>query len=197
MKRNKIFDKLNFKNIILYCKSNILFLIYILIILLLDILLKLITIGSITFRGIICDLIVSLVIGSFMYLIKPKGRSIYLGIWIFIASAICVINTFYQSFVSINLIQTASMLGEVHSSLLEKLKFYQFVYLLFPVCFILINKYIYKKNKSSVLENNNSIKKLFKNTLLVALVLLIIVILTLSKSEATKLCISLVYILIQ
>ena len=171
MKRNKIFDKLNFKNIILYCKSNILFLIYILIILLLDILLKLITIGSITFRGIICDLIVSLVIGSFMYLIKPKGRSIYLGIWIFIASAICVINTiyyeFYQSFVSINLIQTASMLGEVHSSLLEKLKFYQFVYLLFPVCFILINKYIYKKNKSIVLENNNSIKKLFKNTLLV------------------------------
>ena len=190
MKRNKIFDKLNFKNIILYCKANILFLIYILIILLLDILLKLITIGSITFRGIICDLIVSLVIGSFMYLIKPKGRSIYLSVWIFIASAICVINTiyyeFYQSFVSINLIQTASMLGEVHSSLLEKLKFYQFVYLLFPVCFILINKYIYKKNKSIVLENNNSIKKLFKNTLLVSLVLLIIVILTLSKSEATK-----------
>ena len=127
MKKNKIFDKLNFKNIILYCKSNILFLIYILIILLLDILLKLITIGSITFRGIICDLIVSLVIGSFMYLIKPKGRSIYLSIWIFIASAICVINTiyyeFYQSYVSINLNQTASMLGEVHRSLLEKLKF--------------------------------------------------------------------------
>ena len=41
-------------------------------------------------------------------------------------------------------------------------------------------------NKSIVLENNNSIKKLFKNTLLVSLVLLIIVILTLSKSEATK-----------
>ena len=144
MKSNKIFDKLNYKKIILYLKSNILFLLYILITILLDIMLKLITIGSITFRGIVCDLIISLIIGSVIYLIKPKRRVIYLTIWLFIASAICVINTiyyeFYQSFVSVNLIQTASMLGKVHSSLLEKLKFYQFIYLLFPLLFVILYK---------------------------------------------------------
>lgn len=188
MKSNKIFDKLNYKKIILYLKSNILFLFYIFITILLDIMLKLITIGSITFRGIVCDLIISLIIGSVIYLIKPKRRVIYLTIWLFIASAICVINTiyyeFYQSFVSVNLIQTASMLGKVHSSLFEKLKFYQFIYLLFPLLFVILYKYVFSKNKS--LENNNTIKKVYKNTILVATGLLFIVVITLSKTEVTK-----------
>lgn len=190
MKRNKIFDCINKKNIILYLKSNILFLVYIIMTLLLDITLKLITIGNITFRGLVCDLIISLIIGSFIYFIKPKKRYIYLFVWLFIASSICVINTiyyeFYQSFVSVNLIQTASMLGEVHSSLFEKLKLYQFIYLLYPLTFLLINKYINTRNKVVILENNNNVKKLYKYTILIAFCLLFIVVITLSKSQMTK-----------
>ncbi len=186
MKRNKIFDYINYKKITLYLKSNILFFVYILIALLLDITLKLITIGNITFRGILCDLIISLIVGAFVYLIKPSKRFIYLSIWLFLSCSICIINTiyyeFYQSFVSVNLIQTASMLGEVHSSLFEKLKIYQFLYLLYFLIFVLLNKYLNNKNKIST--NNN--KKIFKYTIITSFVLLLVVVLTLTKTEATK-----------
>lgn len=185
MKNNKIFDSF-FYNIRLFCKSNILFLLYLIFIILLDVFLNIITIGSISFRAIICDLVVSLIYSSFVYILKPKYRFIYLFISIIFCSCVCVINTiyyeFYQSFVSINLIRTASMLGAVNDSLLEKLKLYQFVYFIFPLMYFIIYKFI---NKNNNIVNNND-RKLFKSILVSAFILLLIVICTLSKTQINK-----------
>ena len=90
------------------------------------------TIGSIGFyKAILSDLFVALLIGSFSYLMYPKSRYGYFLAWIIFASILAIGNTiyydFYQSFLSVNLLSTASLVGQVNDSLFAKLHFHQLV----------------------------------------------------------------------
>ena len=133
-----------------WIKNNKLFISYIILSLLISILLRLITIESfIGIKALFFDTLIVTFIGLFAYLFKPQSRFTYFLIWIFFFTFLSIGDTiyykFYQSFLSINLISTASMIGEVNDSLFAKLHFYQFVYLIFPIIYIIYHKELKKK----------------------------------------------------
>ena len=159
--------KFNYKKIIDYIKNfisdNKIFLIFIFICLLIGFLLRLKTIGSPMYiKGTLADLLVTLLIGSISFLFKKNSRFIYYLIWIIFFSVLAVGNTiyyeFYQSFLSVNLLGTASMIGQVNDALWDKIHIHQFIYILFPIIFILINLYFKKHNIKDGVVNG---KKMF------------------------------------
>ena len=179
MKRLKKIDfkkikNLNFKTIYKkvissikkYASTNILFLSYIVISLLIGFLLRIFTIGTpIYFKAFLSDFMVSLLIGAFGYLFKPKYQFSYFFVWILFATFLAIGNTiyyqFYQSFLSVNLISTASMLGAVDDSLYDKLHITQFLYIVFPIIFFLIHRFLSKKNYYFEVEKTEKGKKNF------------------------------------
>ena len=182
---NKIVD--NTKRYIL---NNRLFLLFIFISLSIGLLLRLNTIGTpLYFKAFISDLLMSLLIGSFSYFLKVKNRYTYYLIWIIFSSVLSIANTvyyeFYQSFISVNLISTASMIGQVNDSLWAKLHFHQFVYLLFPLAFILIHKYLVKHNYYDNLKTFNG-KKIFIRICAICGILLLSLALTITNNDASR-----------
>ena len=97
-----------------FINNNKIFLIFVLFSVLIGFFLRIKTIGfPIHYKGSLSDLLVILLIGSLSYLIKSKNRYRYYLIWLFFFSLLSFANTvyydFYQSFISINLLSTASM----------------------------------------------------------------------------------------
>ena len=168
--------------------NNKIFLIYVFSSLLIGFLLRVKTIGAPFYiKGSISDLVVILFIGSFSFLLKKKSRFIYYLIWIVFFSVLSVANTiyyeFYQSFMSINLIGTASMIGGVNEALWDKIHIHQFVYVLIPIIFVVIYK-LFKKY--SIEDGVNNGKKLFVRVICSSVFLLICIIPTVSKADSSR-----------
>ena len=147
----KEFGKNIVKNIKKYASTNILFLSYVVISLLIGFLLRLGTIGTpLYFKAFLSDFMVVLLTGAFGYLFKPKYQFTYFFVWIIFYTFLAIGNTiyyqFYQSFLSVNLISTASMLGAVDDSLYDKLHVTQFLYIIFPIIFVFIHRKLNKRN---------------------------------------------------
>lgn len=202
MKRLKEIDfkKINikkiFKNIIKgikkYASTNILFISYIIITLLIGFLLRLFTIGTpIYFKAFISDFMVSLLIGAFGYLFKPKYQFTYFFIWIIFATFLAIGNTiyyqFYQSFLSVNLISTASMLGAVDDSLYDKLHITQFLYIIFPIIFFGIHKFLSKKNYYFEVEKTEKGKRNFIYSVATSGVIICSLLFTLNATDTSRL----------
>ena len=171
-----------------FIKNNKIFLIYVVICLLIGFLLRLKTIGHpILLKGSISDLLVILLIGSFSYLMKKNYRFIYYLIWIIFFSALSIGNTiyyeFYQSFLSVNLLSTASMIGQVNDALWDKIHFHQFLYLLFPIIFGVIY-HLFKKYK--IKDGVMNGKKTFIGLMISVGVILLIMIPTVSKTDTSR-----------
>ena len=202
MKRLKEIDfkKINikkiFKNIIKgikkYASTNILFISYIIISLLIGFLLRLFTIGTpIYFKAFLSDFMVSLLIGAFGYLFKPKYQFTYFFIWIIFATFLAIGNTiyyqFYQSFLSVNLISTASMLGAVDDSLYDKLHITQFLYIIFPIIFFGIHKFLSKKNYYFEVEKTEKGKRNFIYSVATSGVIICSLLFTLNATDTSRL----------
>lgn len=202
MKRLKEIDfkKINikkiFKNIIKgikkYASTNILFISYIIISLLIGFLLRLFTIGTpIYFKAFLSDFMVSLLIGAFGYLFKPKYQFTYFFIWIIFATFLAIGNTiyyqFYQSFLSVNLISTASMLGAVDDSLYDKLHITQFLYIIFPIIFFGIHKFLSKKNYYFEVEKTEIGKRNFIYSVATSGVIICSLLFTLNATDTSRL----------
>lgn len=175
-----------------YFCTNILFLTYVLTSVMIGILLRINTLGN-TFsvKALICDFTLVILIGSFGYLIKPKHQFKYFfGLSIFY-TFLCVINhiyyTFYMSFVSVSLLSTLSMLGEVSDSVTSRLKLIYFIYLLAPIIMLVVNKVLAKKNYYFEVGKYERGKKMFLNTIKSALIVVFFVLITLVPSEASRL----------
>lgn len=202
MKRLKEIDfkKINikkiFKNIIKgikkYASTNILFISYIIITLLIGFLLRLFTIGTpIYFKAFLSDFMVSLLIGAFGYLFKPKYQFTYFFMWIIFATFLAIGNTiyyqFYQSFLSVNLISTASMLGAVDDSLYDKLHITQFLYIVFPIIFFGIHKFLSKKNYYFEVEKTEKGKRNFIYSVATSGVIICSLLFTLNATDTSRL----------
>lgn len=138
-----------------YINDNILFLSYVFICLLLGLFLRIFTIGfPIYFKSIIGDLLILLLTALLGYLFKSKKRFNYYLILLTLFSIISVGNTiyyvFYQSFLSIDLLATASMVSDVRAAAFDKINIFQFLYILAPVLFFYINKHIIKNKEDSI-----------------------------------------------
>ncbi len=180
MKGNNKFKKI-INNINTYISNNKLFISYIIISFLQGLLLRIMTIGfSFSIQVVLSELMIIIVLGAFGYLIKSKNKFIYFFIWILFNSLLCIGNTiyyeFYKSFLSINLLSTASMIGGVNDALFDKIRPLQFIYVIFPIIFYYVHSYL-KKKKYYENTNNNRNKYYFKNSLKASISLFIIILL--------------------
>lgn len=188
----KEFGKNIVKNIKKYASTNILFLSYVVISLLIGFLLRLGTIGTpLYFKAFLSDFMVVLLIGAFGYLFKPKYQFTYFFVWIIFYTFLAIGNTiyyqFYQSFLSVNLISTASMLGAVDDSLYDKLHFTQFLYIIFPIIFVSIHRKLNKRNYYFEVEKTEKGKRMFIYSLATSGVIICSLLFTLNGTDTSRL----------
>jgi len=109
------------------------------------------------FQPLLADFAFVVIIGSFGFLFRKLGRSIYYFVVTLILTALCVINssyyTFYTSFSSISLISTIKFIGQVGDAVVENvMKPKDFIYLLTPIFMLAV---CIKKHKSHVITRND------------------------------------------
>lgn len=176
-----------------YTSTNVLFLSFVIISIILEMSLRLATVGSgyvFTLKPFLSDLMILLLIGAFGYLFKPKYQFVYFFTWLLFGTLLCIGNTiyyeFFKSFLSVNLISTSSMIGEVNDSLFDKLHFYQFLFLIFPTILIIIHKRLCKKKYYFEVEKVEKSKKMFTYTLFSAGIIAFILFCTLTSTEISR-----------
>ena len=175
-------------NLIEFIKNNRLFFSFVIISIFISLLLRLITInGHFYIKALLSDAFIVILIGLLGYFVNSKNRFKYYFIWICFFSILCIANTvyyqFYKSFISINLLATASMVSKVNDSLFAKFHIIQFIYLIFPIIYILLNKYF---NKKRIYENISNKYRIFKYSGVFCLIILIYLIFSFSKSDINK-----------
>lgn len=158
-------------------KNNKLFTLFILLNLVNTILLRVLTLGPITFFNIdpiLLDLSFIVFFGSIGYLFGTSGRFKYYLSLTIIFSVICLINssyyTFYTSFSSISELTRVKFITQVGDAVVENvLHPKDFFYLLMPIVLIILYR-VYKK-ENNFLKNNlkNGIK--FKKGLIISIIL--------------------------
>ena len=184
----KLRVKKGLKSIKIFFINNKLFMVFVLLSVLLGSTLNLMTLGSIGhIKSILSNILVSLLFGSFSFLLKPKIRYHYLMIFLAFNALLAWGNTvyydFYQSYISINLIDTASMVGQVNDSVWAKLSFHQFIYVIYPILFMLIHKYL---NMKKYIDHNDHDKRVFINVLRVACFILLFLAATMSSADGSR-----------
>ncbi len=176
-----------------YTSTNVLFLSYVTLSVILGFCLRMATVGTnyiFEIKPIFVDLTMVLIFGSFGYLFKPKNQFKYFFTWLTLACLVCMSNTiyyqFFKSFLSVNLISTASMLGQVNDSLFEKIYYYHFFYFIALIVFIYIHNKLSKKNYYFEVEKIEKGKKMFIYTIASAFIILIFIVFSLSKMETSR-----------
>ena len=177
-----------------YFKKNHLFVIYLIVCVLNSTLLRVFTIPTmenyLSFKPIVADFAVVIIIGSFSYLFKGKKRYIYLLVWTVIFTAICTINsayyTFYTSFASVSMVSLTQYIGEVGDAVVENvLQLKDLLYIIPLFFFIYYYHRLVKKDKYKIYSKTTRIKK-FKNTIITGAVVLIVFIISLSGLEVSR-----------
>lgn len=193
MKRYK--NTMDFDNIkhklLEFFHNNITFIMFYISLLVIDLMLRLITMGTpVYFNALLADSMFILLLSVFAYLFKQKARYIFYVFWLLFFSALAIGNTiyyeFYKSFISVNLIDTASMIGQVNDALFDKIKLHQFVYLLIPIAFIIIYRILNKNNLLVEEYSNEASKKKVRYIFVAALVFLLFTLTNFTKSDASR-----------
>lgn len=168
-----------FKN---YVKENVVFLTYVGTCLLNAILLRFFTMPTLenylSFKPILADLGIVLLLGSFSYLIKKKNRFYYLLGMEILFTFICVVNsiyyTFYTSFASASMLSLAQFIAPVGDAVVENvLQLKDLVYIIGPILLIVV--YVHEKKKFHLRkgeEKKIEKKRCFHTLTLSALILL-------------------------
>src|SRR5574344_1277959 len=104
-----------------YFKNNKLFVTYVLTCVINSTLIRFFTINTLenylSFKAILADLTIVVLLGSFSYFFKPKNRYNYLMFLEIIFTIICTANsvyyTFYTSFASVSMLSLTQYIGQV------------------------------------------------------------------------------------
>lgn len=188
LKNNLIKLKNNLFNFIKY---NRLFLSYVILSFISCFLLRALTIGNPwDVKANVFDITVIMLFGSLAYFIKPKKQYILFISLLCFYTILNIINSvyyaFFNSFASFSLLASMGQTAEVTDAVFEKLKVINFVYLIMPIIFIFINKYLKKKKYFDVVEKIEVGKKLFTGVAIVAGIFLFINISTLSGKDLSR-----------
>lgn len=174
---SKVLRRIKEISLVLYIKTNILFITYVLINLINSWLLRIVTMGNIfSFKGIVSDLAFILVTGSFAYLLKPKKQIRVLMPLTIVMTAACIVNAVYYenyvSFASFSLLSTASFLGEMDGDIVTGLIHLKDIVLIFPPIVLLIVHTLLKKKKYyNKVEKIERSKKRFLNTIILGAIM--------------------------
>ena len=191
-KKISAFIKKNSKRVVSYLVTNRLFIIFALFALIETILIRVNTVKSpFDYKPFICDLALIVIIGSFAYLIKADKRYKYYRNWLFIITLACIVNSiyyiFYTSFVSFSLLATITQIETVGDSLVEKLRFVDFIYIIFPIIFHFIHKSFKNDNYYFYISKAEKGKKSFASTILAGIILLSFTIVGITSADASRL----------
>lgn len=183
--------KLFCTNLVNFVKYNRQFLAYTILCLLSCMLIRHYTIGNFwNLEATFFDFSVILLLGSLAYFFKPKKQFIYFMTIMLIITLMNVINSvyyaFYNSFASFSLLSSMGQAAEVTDAVFEKLRIVNFIYILMPVIFIIINRYLASKDYFSAVEKVESGRRLFLGVVIIGGICLFINISTLSGTDISR-----------
>lgn len=143
------------------------------------------------FRTMFFDFAVIFLLGSIGYLFKPKKQYIYFQTVLSIITLICLINgiyyTFYNSFVTIGLIESLGQVNTVTDAVFDKLTPMHAIYLIFPLIFAFIHRLLKSHNYFNYVSRIENSKKNFGTTMLIGVILLCLNIVTLDGTDISRL----------
>lgn len=176
-----------------YAKTNILFLTFIITSIINGLLLILLTVGGLTYiKFIFYDLSIVLILGSFVYFIKPKKQILYIFLLSLLLTIVCVINsiyyTFYTSYASVSLLSTSLFVVDVGDAVVKNvLSIKDFAYFFAPITILFVHFSLRKKNYYIYLEKKEKSKRLFVKTITTGIILLIVMSVTMTPIEYGRL----------
>lgn len=187
------------KKVSKYLSTNRLFLSFVIFAFIETILLRNFTLGHIFtntndaqfYDPFICDLAIIIMIGAFGYFVKPKKQFNYYFIWLIVITTMCVVNSiyyvFYTSFASFSLLAELGLVGEVGDSLTEKFRIIDFIYIIFPIIYVLIHTKLKKGNYYTFVSKIEDSKKMFTSTILVGVIVLAFTLVTVDGTDVSRL----------
>ena len=176
-----------------YFNTNILFFTFVITSLINGMLLRFITVHNFfAIKPVIADLALVLLLGSFVYLFKPKNRFKYLMIVAFILTAICIINslyyTYYMSFASFSLIAVSLTVVDVGDAVVKnvmQIKDFLFVWQL--IVLIIAHIKLKKGKYYNYVAKRENKKKRFAGTVISAIVVYALFFATVTSVEYSRL----------
>ena len=152
---------------------------------------RLFTIGGFfNIKAISFDIAAILLIGSLAYLFKPKKQYRYFMTMLIIITIINIINSvyyaFFSSFVSFSLLSTMGQAGDQGGAVLEKLKIWDFIYILMPIIFAVYHNRLKRRDYFSLVEKKENSRRLLIGVLIIGGICLFLNIATLSGSDISR-----------
>ena len=173
-----------------YISKNQLLLLFIIFNLINVISLELSTIGVITIRGLISNILILLILGSFSLLIKDKHKFKYYIIITFILAILHVINSmyyaFYETYATVSLLKTSTQIVDVGDAVAENvINMPSFLFLIIPIVFII--SYLLLKKKNLLKLTTIYTKKTFSIYMFTIIIISIIYVISLPTNMINKL----------
>ncbi|MDD2208409.1 MAG: LTA synthase family protein [Bacilli bacterium] len=180
------------KSPINFIKYNRQFSSYVVLSLLCCLLLRFYTLGNISnWQPLLIDLAFIVVFGSFGFFYKPQKQFSYYLILMLIYTTMGVVNSiyyaFYNSYASFSLLTALGQVGEVGDAVFDKMKLVHFVYLIFPVMFIIVHKNLSNRDYFNFIAKFEKGQLLFGKTLIIGLAILGVCATTLSATAFSRL----------
>ncbi|MBQ8659912.1 MAG: LTA synthase family protein [Bacilli bacterium] len=192
--KNKIINFLKKlrKNIAKYFSTNRLFITFIVFTMIETVFLRNYTIGNtFDYKPFICDLALLIIIGSFGYFINSRKQFNYYFVWMLIVTTMCIVNSiyyvFYTSFASFSLLAELGLVGEVGDSVLDKIRFIDFMYLIFPVIYYIMHTGLKNGSYYHFVAKVENSKKMFTSTILVGVIVLAFTLVNITGTDASRL----------
>ena len=180
------------KKVSKYLSTNRLFITFVIFSALETVLVRNYTIkNTFDYKPFICDLAIIIIIGSLGYFIKPKKQFRYYFIWLVIFTTMCVVNSiyfvFYNSFASFSLLSELGLVGAVGDSLVEKFRVKDFIYIIFPVLYILLHVNLKEGSYYAFVGKVEKSKKMFGTTILVGVLVLVFTVVNITGTDVSRL----------
>ena len=178
-----------------YIQNNVLFLTFVLTCLFCSTILRFFTMHTLenylSFKPILADTAILVLVGAFGYLFKPKNRFTYYLICNIFFSTLCMINsvyyTFYTSFASVSMLSLTQYITSVGDAVVQNvLQLKDLIYLLSPITLIIVHKRLKKRNYYKKVEVKSERKKRTVKTLSVGASLIVLFVVTLSSLDISR-----------
>ena len=178
--------------IIKYIYTNRLFLSYFILSIIGTIIIRGVTVGNaFDIKPILCDIGFILLLGSLGYLIKPKNQFIYFMSLLIFFTILETVNSiffiFYEDFASLVQLSTLNQVETVADSIFVKLRWIDFIYLLQPIIFYLINSNLKNSSYYNLIGKIEKKKTMVLSTIIISLLFLIMTFSTASGADYSRL----------
>ncbi len=192
-KKIKNFIKKHEKSLKIFALTNKQFFAFVLIMMVEVTVLGVTTLGSKVWsiQSLMFDISIIILLGAIGYLFRPKKQYIYLQTVLILTTLICLINgiyyTFYNSYVTVGLIESLGQVNTVTDAVFDKLTPWHLIYVVFPLMFHVVHLSLNSHNYFNYVSKIENGKKNFGTVLLVGVILLCMNIVTLTGTDISRL----------